>query len=374
VSEAQPPAQPPEDLLERTLTFCRLLRQSKFSVTHARAMDVFRSLRHVDWSEEADFRTALRSNLASSRDQEIAFDRLFDSFWRAQQLEQEDRPFSLRPEPVQGELEQGWKESHRDLLAEPDQFSPEEVSRDLNLANRWDEETPPLEPIIKALAKRIASRPSRRRTPARNGSRIDMRRSMRLAARDGFDLMELLRSERRIRKTRIVLLCDVSGSMDAYNPFLLRLMLGLQKELKGSRTVVFSTQVTEITNLLRHKSVAETLREVSRSVRHWSGGTDIGHSLGVLNRQILREGKARSTVAIVVSDGYDQGDPDTIDVEMKALKRRVRSLVWINPMYGSVSYQPTARGMRIALPYVDHFLPAWDSESLRTLVRELATV
>ena len=107
-------------------------------------------------------------------------------------------------------------------------------------------------------------------------------------------------------------------------------------------------------------------------MRHWSGGTDIGRALHELNRRALREGSPRRTVAVVISDGYDQGEPALIEREMGALRRRVRSVVWINPMLGSQSYSPTAQGMRAALPYLDAFLPAWDVASLRTLVRGLA--
>ena len=362
------------DPIGPTLAFCNFLRESNFSITHSRIMDALRSTRHIDWSTQDDFKTALQVNLVSTREQEFEFERLFDAFWHNRQFEPRKEQFTLRPEPIQGSLDDGWKETHRDIIADPDQFSSDEVARDLNLSRRWTEKEPPLEPIIKALAKKVASRPSRRRIPDTRGALVDMRRTLRGASRKGFDLITFLHSKKRIRKTRIVLLCDVSGSMDAYNPFLLRLMLGLQKELKNSRTVVFSTQVTEITTLLRYKSVPETLREVSRSVSHWSGGTNIGLSLSTLNRGLFKEGSAKSTVAVIVSDGYDQGDTETIGKEISALRRRVRKLVWINPMYGSVSYQPTAKGMQAALPYIDLFLPAWDATSLRTLVRELGTV
>jgi uncharacterized protein with von Willebrand factor type A (vWA) domain len=149
-------------------------------------------------------------------------------------------------------------------------------------------------------------------------------------------------------------------------------MFGLQQRLKSSRTVVFSTRATEISRVLRRRSVRETLAEVSRLARHWSGGTRIGDALAAVNRRILREGSASSTVAVVLSDGYDQGDPRVIAREMEALRRRVRTVVWINPLLGSEGYAPLAKGMRAALPHVDRFLPAHDARSLRSLCRELA--
>jgi uncharacterized protein with von Willebrand factor type A (vWA) domain len=192
--------------------------------------------------------------------------------------------------------------------------------------------------------------------------------------RHGMDMLELSRVKRRTRKTRIVLLSDVSGSMDAFTPFLLQLMLGLQQALKNSRTLVFSTQSTEITALLRRASIRETLDDIGATVRHWSGGTDIGGALARLNRGILREGSSRATVAIIISDGYDNGSSEVIEREMQAMRRLVRTIVWINPMFGATTFQVRAAGMKAALPYIDHFLPAFNAKSLQTLVRELARI
>src|SRR5271167_3388140 len=145
--------------------------------------------------------------------------------------------------------------------------------------------------------------------------------------------------------------------MDGYTPFLLRLMFGLQKVCQTSRTVVFSTRTTEITKMLQRHTVVEALDEVARLAQDWSGGTDIGGALVYLNRIVLREGTARSTVGVIISDGYDQGNPETVRREMQALHRRTRSILWINPLIGTVGFAPVARGMAAALPYVDYFLP-----------------
>jgi uncharacterized protein with von Willebrand factor type A (vWA) domain len=183
--------------------------------------------------------------------------------------------------------------------------------------------------------------------------------------------MPLARVEPKTRKTRIVMLCDVSGSMDAFNPFLLRLMFGLQQALANSRTLVFSTHVTEITASLRRRSVQETLREVGDTVSHWSGGTHIGGALATLNRTVLREGVGGATVVMILSDGYDNGEVALIEAEMRTLQRQCESVVWINPMYGASTFKVRAAGMKAALPFVDHFLPAFDARSLKILVREL---
>ena len=135
---------------------------------------------------------------------------------------------------------------------------------------------------------------------------------------------------------------------------------------------MFSAYLSGITTLLRRSSVRQTLEEIGTTVNHWSGGTDIGAALAELNRGVLREGSSRATVAIIISDGYDNGSSERIEQEMQAMRRRVRKIVWINPMFGATTFQVRAAGMKAALPYVDHFLPAFNAESLKVLVRELA--
>ncbi len=362
-----------QSLIDSTLALCRRARAEQLGVTPAKVLDVMRALPTIDCFREDDYRLALRLNLATSREEEQKFDRLFHEFFHG---EINDRPFHsrIRGESMQGSLGHHYREINQEITTAAESFSADVVSRGLDLDSRWDPEAPPLAQIIRELAKHLATRPSRRMQQAPHGAKIDLRRSVRRNVRHGLDLLQLARVERRTRKTRIVMLCDVSGSMDAFNPFLLRLMFGLQQALRNSRTLVFSTHVTEITALLRRRSVQDALREVSDTVRQWSGGTNIGGALATLNRGVLREGTGNSTVAIIISDGYDNGDTQLIDLEMRTLHRLVETVVWINPMYGASTFQVRAAGMKAALPYVDHFLPAFDAKSLKILVRDLGRV
>ena len=361
--------------MAHTFGLCRAAREAGLSVTHARAIDVFRTLRHVDWDDAEDYRLALRTNLVSSREDEILFDRVFRTYWGEHHDDYEGDYILAKSEMIVGDLPAGRSnEGHRDMLSEAEVFGAEEVQRRANLALRWDDDAPPLEQLIRELARRLATRPSRRTRPANHGRRVDLRRSVRRNVRFGLDLVELSRVKQKTRKTRIVMLCDVSGSMDVFNPFLLQLMLGLQQALKNSRTIVFSTRATEISALLRRRSVPETLTEVSDRVRHWSGGTDIGAALGLINRGVLREGSSRSTVLIIISDGYDNGTGARIRRELQAARRRIRTLIWINPMFGASTFEVRASGMKAAMPYIDHFLPAFNAKALHTLVRELASL
>ena len=362
-----------EQLITRTIELCRLAKAEHLAVTPARVLDVMRALPHIDPLDRTEYRLTLRSNLASSHDEEVRFDRLFDDYFYPVDGE---RPWHsrLRGESMQGRMGHHTRELNQEVTTPAESFSTDPVAHALDLNARWDPAAPPLEQIIRTLAKQLATRPSRRLRAAPHGRTLDLRRSVRRNVRHGMDLVELARVERRTCKTRIVMLCDVSGSMDAFNPFLLQLMFGLQQALKNSRTLVFSTHVTEITACLRRRSVSETLREVGDTVRAWSGGTNIGGALATLTRGVIREGAGGTTVVIVISDGYDNGDPQLIAQEMASLQRQVASVVWINPMFGATTFQVRAAGMKAALPYVDHFLPAFDAKSLHVLVRELGQI
>jgi len=354
-------------LLGRVMEFCRLLKRAGFNVTPARIVDSFQSLAHVELGRREDFRVALRVNLTSSREEEEAFDRLFAEFWRSEKRESEN-PRDLETKSFRQETDH---EDREKPAGRPQQYGREEVLRTKDLDAEWPGESAAMNAVVRDLARRLATRPSRRFAVGRRGRGIDLRRSWRRNINHGVDILELSRRRRKIRKTRVALLCDVSGSMDTYNPFLLGLTFGLQKACRNSRSAVFSTRTTEITNALRRHTVPEALEEVARLAQEWSGGTDVGGALAHLNRVVLGQGAPRSTVGVIISDGYDQGDPETVQKEMQTLRRRTRSILWINPLIGTEGYAPVARGMAAALPYVDYFLPANDFSSLRTLCRTL---
>lgn len=359
---------PVNPLFSRVMEFCRLLKRTGFNITPARIIDGFRALQYVKVRRREDFRVALRVNLTSSHEEEEVFDRLFAEFWRSEKRDKEQEQ-KLESKSIGADTE---FEYRKKPSSSPLQYGREEILRTKDLCAEWPGESAEMGAVIKDLGRRLATRPSRRLVAGHKGRRIDLRRSLRRNLKHGIDLLELSRARRKIRKTRVALLCDVSGSMDGYTPFLLRLMFGLQKVCKTSRTVVFSTRTTEITKMLQRRTVVEALDEVARLAQDWSGGTDIGGALVYLNRIVLREGTARSTVGVIISDGYDQGNPETVRREMQALHQRTRSILWINPLIGTVGFAPVARGMAAALPYVDYFLPANDMPSLRTLCRTLS--
>lgn len=357
-----------EGIVTHILRFCRYLKGQGLKITPGRILDAARALCCVDIAARQDFYLALRCCLVANQEDIEIFDRAFALFWEfaggdfrsPSAMEQEGPEASTAVQTV--ELSDGMDGS---------QWSPYEVLGRRDLTALSVEESREINRLIREVAKRIAARESRRYKPARRGRKVHLRATLRRNQKYGMDLIDLAWKERKQKKTQVVLLCDVSGSMDCYNQFLIQFMFGLQKELKNSRTAVFSTRLTNVSNILRRKSVETAVAEISRRVLDWSGGTNIGGALAEFNRTLGKSCKRSSTVAIIVSDGYDRGDTTALAKEMTALRRRCHKVIWINPLLGMIGYSPVAEGMRTALPYVDYFLPARDLESLRRVSRVL---
>ncbi len=228
--------------------------------------------------------------------------------------------------------------------------------------------------VIRALAHQLSTAVSRRAQARRRGRGIDLRGSLRRAARSGGEIRELARRRKTLRRTDVVLLADVSGSMDVYSQFLVQFVYGLQQELRGVSTFVFSTRLYEVTPMLRARSFEEALRRLQQHVDVWSGGTQIGASIADFNRRFARERVHRNTIAIVMSDGWDRGDAGVLRREMGTLRRRAGRVIWLNPLLGQEGYQPLTQGMVAALPYCDDFMPVHSVDSLGAFGRHLLRV
>ena len=215
------------------------------------------------------------------------------------------------------------------------------------------------------------SRLSRRFTLLGHAERIDLRRSIRRSIASGGELIVLSHKARRPAKSRLVILLDVSGSMNFYSMFLVRFAYALQACFQRVDTFLFSTNVVKISDLLRNRSLPDALRRLAQRAAGWSGGTKIGESLDEFNRTYGPRLLSRDTVFIVLSDGWETGDPQLLADQMRSAKRRVRKILWLNPLLGLRDYQPLTRGMVAALPYVDVFAPANNLESLLALEKYL---
>jgi uncharacterized protein with von Willebrand factor type A (vWA) domain len=200
---------------------------------------------------------------------------------------------------------------------------------------------------------------------------VDPRWTMRKNMKYGGEIIDLVNRKRRIKKTRVVLLCDVSGSMDCYSRFLIQFMYGLQNELWGVETFVFSTSLSRITHLIRTKDYRQCPGKDFRQHSRLVGGTNIGRSLHTFNRNFAPSMVTHRTVVVIISDGWDRGDVSLLEREMQDMKRRCKKIIWLNPLLASDNYEPLCKGMQAALPYLDLFLSVHNVNSLIALGRTL---
>jgi uncharacterized protein with von Willebrand factor type A (vWA) domain len=376
--------------LPNLMAFARALKQLGVKVSLSQVLDTSRAVEHVDLAEKADFRSLLRANMISQKEDFPAFDLLFDCFWRELSYERvpmetmqiEGTPTESQA-PEGGDEEGGLEEATAETIAKEnlplenlDEFSvptysPQELMNRKDFSEMSVEESRAIARAILLIATKIATQISRRKKIGRRGNTVDPRWTMRRSMKHGGELIDLVRRKRRIKKTKVVLLCDVSGSMDCYSRFLIQFMYGLQNELWGVETFVFSTSLSRITHLIRTKDIVNALEKISGSILGWSGGTNIGRSLHTFNRDFAPSMVTHRTIIVVISDGWDRGDVSLLEREMQDLKRRCRKIIWLNPLLASENYEPLCKGMQAALPYLDMFLSVHNVNSLVDLGRTL---
>ena len=380
----------PRDLTRAMLAFGGMLRASGLPVTTSAVMDAVRALEAVDLMDRAEVYLTLQTVLMSRIEEQPAFDRCFEAFWKfhadegqgldglvaaVQQKEQDDAPeaapLETAPERQARMALDDWNdpgEATDDEPLEVPGLSDREALMEQDFSTFPAEQLDEVARLTVQIAKRLARRVSRRRKPTRRGGMIDLRRSMRANLMKG-EIIELRRRARRRRKVRLVLLCDVSGSMDLYSRFLLQFLFALQNVFGRVETFIFSTRLTRITELLRGRSYRQVLRRLT-DVRDWSGGTRIGESIAQFNREWPHL-VDRRTIVIILSDGWDTGEPDVLATELLRIKRRAARVIWLNPLLGNPSYEPLTRGMAAALPLIDDFAAGHNLAALRDLAGKL---
>lgn len=363
--------------VEKLVTFCRALRERGLSLTPAEVVTAATVLQLVDTSDREEIFLSLRSVLTTSVDDFPLFAEVFEAFWSASPRKLVERESSaqtsLRPRSVAHSrglafFLENWTTSQR-ADARPINV-PGASDRESRAPKDFNEfthdELEEISRLSRRIVKRLANRPSRRWQPTRRGRRVNLRRSLRLSLKTGGELIDLSYRRRRPKRTKLVVICDVSGSMDMYSRLLLQFVYGLQNSFAKVESFVFATSLSRITGELKNKTYRRALDRLSANVQGWSGGTRIGASLAAFNRQWLRR-IDRRTIVIILSDGWDTGEPAELVAALSQLKERAGRLVWLNPLLGSSTYHPLTRGMQAALPFINVFAPAHDLASLRAL-------
>ncbi|MFQ5521114.1 MAG: VWA domain-containing protein [Candidatus Methylomirabilia bacterium] len=377
------------DLLTATLSFCGLLRQHGLPITVAEATDAVRALEQLDLADRDEVYLGLRSVLVSRIEEQPAFDRCFESFWKFRSGTAPLMEGLVAAPPIappidepglvkgagqkrEGVALESWTDEEETAESEPlgvPGMSDRESLMGQDFSAFPADQLEEMARLTVLIARRLARRISRRRRPTRRRGVVDLRRTMRANLSRG-ELIELRRKERKRRKVRLVLLCDTSGSMDLYSRFFLQFLYAMQNVFGRVETFTFSTRLTRITDHLKGRPYRQVLRRLSE-VKDWSGGTRIGESLADFNHEWGGRLLDRYTIVLILSDGWDTGDPDLLAGELLRIKRRAGRLIWLNPLLGNPHYQPLTRGMAAALPMLNHFAPAHNLQSLRDIASHL---
>src|SRR5688500_12915290 len=336
-----------------------------------------RALAAVDPADRGDAYFALRATLCSRRDDLVAFDAAFAELFAPPVQRAPELPDALEPAalvlprvavpaeevavPVPGQ---------EDVV--PSAWSDAELLRDKDFADYTDAERRLARGVMKCLARVGPMRASRRTRPARrrgappHAARPDLRRTIRSSLRTQGDPVERHWREPSYRPRQLVLVCDVSGSMEPYARMLLQYMQACVAARRRVEAFVFGTRLTRVTGELAGRDPDRALERAAGAAGDWSGGTRIGDALATLNREHGRR-LGRGAIVVLLSDGWDRGDPDQLSAEMARLGRCAHTLIWLNPLKAHPGYEPLTRGMQAALPHVDHFLSGNSLSSLAEL-------
>jgi uncharacterized protein with von Willebrand factor type A (vWA) domain len=390
-------------LLREAVGFGRALRAAGLHIDLGAAVDYARALPLVDMGSREQVRAAGETVFVRRRDDRETYDIVFDRWWRARgrhagdfqapALERPDgaetegdeaageaKPMageesrSTRPDewgvpvPSAGEDDEQTGDDIEGVVVAPDAYSRGELLRHREFDRMTPAELRDAERLVDALIPRLEQRRTRRYELHSHGRRLAPRAMFRRNLGTGGQLMTWV-WRRQIKEPRsLVVLCDISGSMERHSRLLLRFVQALSAASEvRAESFVFGTRLTRVTRLLRDRDRDRALARVSDSVNDWAGGTRIGESFRTFNQRWARRSLRTSGVVIVVSDGWDRGDPALVAAETARLRRNCHRLIWLNPLAGTPGYQPLAGGMRAAYPYIDDFLPAGTVASLERL-------
>jgi uncharacterized protein with von Willebrand factor type A (vWA) domain len=352
-------------------------------------IDLVKALGLIDIGKREDFYYTSRSLLIHQREDLPLFDQAFELFWQAHSQKnvieihgagQKDKRLVIKPPPLENSAPPGLKWNQDDPTGEDQPleleltqtYSHSEVLRKKDFAKMTADELADVQQMMALLIWQLGARQTRRQRPG-SGQFLDFRRTFRGALRHGGEALIWEHQRPKIKPRPLIIIADVSGSMERYTRLLLHFVHSIVRGLEQRVEIfVFSTRLTCITRQLKNRKVDQALNEVSKTVPDWSGGTRIGQVIKTFNFQWGRRVLGGGAVVLFISDGWDRGDPDLLRKEMERLQRSCYRLIWLNPLLGSPEYEPLTRGAQTALRYVDDFLPVHNLASLENLGEHLS--
>jgi uncharacterized protein len=372
------------ELSAHVVAFSRFLRAKGIPVGPDREADALKALAEISIGNEEQFYLALRSIFPQNRKQLREFDELYFKYWKelakavdskikdeAKESEQKKKKNKQNGEAAFEALK-NWLNGNR----QPEQeelaaYSLGESLSQKDFGSYTDEDLYEARRIIRILVQRMAKTMSRRYEPARSGGQLDLRRVLRNNFRKGEEIVDLYYRRPVRNKIRLVLLCDVSKSMELYSRFWVQFMYAFQNLYQSIETFVFSTKLCRITEDLKEMEYAQALENLSERVPNWSGGTDIGAVLREFMQEFALRKLNSRTIVLIVSDGMDMGEGEELAENMERIRRKARRVIWLNPLAGSPDFRPEVKALKAVLPHLDLHAPAHNLDSLKQIVEQL---
>lgn len=356
--------------------FCQFLRQKGFAAGVEEEAVTLQALQFINYSSPSIFHLALKTLLCKSKTQLDEFDELFYEYWKQvnkainSKIKQEPKKQTGPNAPSLQSLKTWLHGNRSEETIETATYSFHENLSKKDFSTVPESEMEELMQIIRSMAKRLAAKTSRRYKFSKKNEEPDLRQTLRKSLRRGGELLDLTYRKPKQNRTKILLLCDISKSMELYTVFLLQFMYAFQQVYRRMETFVFGTSLKRITPFLREQKFHTAMHMLDKD-NDWMGGTRIGECLQLFVKNYAKKMLNSKTIVIIVSDGWDKGHMDILHQSMEFIKAKANKIIWLNPLAGFVNYKPDVTGMRTAMPFIDVFAPVHNVESLKRIGRWL---
>src|SRR5437773_5208709 len=360
-------------LSKNIVQFCRFLRQKGFTVTIEEEATALQALQHIDYGNNQVFFLALQAVFCRSKTQLDEFKNLFNEYWKRldsaadAKLKNEE---TKQPPISQPQLKslKAWLYGNKNKETEETaSYSVNENLSQKDFSAVPEDEVDELMQTVKSIAKRLAAKTNRRYESSHKIDLPDLRKTLRKNLRRGGELLDIIHRRPKRNRVKLVLLCDVSRSMELYSAFFIQFMYAFQQVFRRMETFVFSTSLKRITSQLKQKNFNEAMNLLSSENSGWCGGTRIGDALNVFTNDYGKKMLGSKTIVIIVSDGWDTGNIDLIKKSMEFIYAKSKKVIWLNPLAGFEDYKPHVSGMKAAMPFIDVFAPVHNAECLKRL-------
>ena len=371
------------ELSANIVLLCRFLRKKSFNITAIEEADALKAISYLPINSEDYFRGALKSVLTKSQFQYAKFDDYYHEFKaqlkkatesKVKDVPEEKRKPEKKSKQAQFDALKDWlnlnpSEEEKAIAS----FSGLEVLTKKDFLDLSEDEMQLMLRVLQKMARKLAHQKSRLRKKSKRRQRLDLKQTIRANMRRGGEIQQLVFSKKKDRKLKLVLLCDVSRSMDLYSRFFIHLMYAFQNAYDKIETLVFSTALHKVSEILDTNAFDKAFQMISERVPHWSGGTTIGSCLHDFAQNYGHGMLDKKTIVLILSDGWDTGEPEVMKDAMKTIHKKSKKVIWLNPLAGSPDFSPEAIGMKTALPYIDALASAHNLESLKQVLQQLRT-